>query len=89
MLKILQAGIKQSSWQNRPSTCSMQELSAQSRPAPPQALESLKLNRSCPMIPGSMLTKHRAGVAAGSEHWEQEEKGRQQLWEQHCPGWGQ
>lgn len=41
-------------------------------------MESLKLNGSCPMIPGNMLTKHRAGVAAGNEHWEQE-KGRQQV----------
>lgn len=65
VLKIPQVGIKQSSWQNRPSACSMQELSAHTSPGPTQdRLGELQAKQKLPYDPRHMLTDHRAGVAA-------------------------
>lgn len=65
VLKIPHVGIKQSSWLNRPSTCSMQELSAHTSPGPPQdCLGELQAKQKLPHDPRHRLTEHRSGVAA-------------------------
>lgn len=75
VLKIPQVGIKQSSWQNRPSTCSMWELSVHTSPGPPQdGLGELQAKQKLPHDRRHMLTEHR-----WQQHLEQN-KGRWQLW---------
>lgn len=72
VLKIPQVGIKQSSCQNRPSNCSMQELSAHSSPRPPQDLRGeLQAKQKLPHDLRDLLTEHWAEVAAALEAGEE------------------
>lgn len=84
VLKIQQVGIKQSSWQNRPSTWSMWQLSVHTSPGSPQdSLGELQAKQKLPHDPRHMLTEHR-----WQQHLEQKKGAALARLETVIPHWG-